>query len=393
MMRITVVTGPFLPLPPAPAGAVERIWHDLGREFARRGHQVTFVSRAWPGENQDESVDGVRYLRRMTPRRTGRIGLDLAKDLHYSMRIAGLLPPADILVTNVFCLPIFAPLRRKTGRLVINVQRYPKHQLRLYPGAARFAVVSAAVRDAIAEQIPSALPITRVIPNPIDLSAFTPPLVARSHQGEQTILYTGRVHPEKGLHVLIEAFALLATDFPLLRLRIVGPTRIDQGGGGPAYVRQLRSRAGEMPVRLDEPIYERKRLAEALRAAHFYCYPSLAERGETFGVAPLEAMATGLAPVVSDLACFRDFLEPDRNGYVFDHRTASPATSLAATLRKLLSDPLRAAAAGQQAAARALDFSCAAVAAQYLDDFESLMAATDGRSNSGETRFHHPART
>jgi glycogen synthase len=35
----------------------------------------------------------------------------------------------------------------------------------------------------------------------------------------------------------------------------------------------------------------------------------VAETGEAFGVAPIEAMAYGCAPLVSNLACFRDFIE------------------------------------------------------------------------------------
>ena len=382
-MKITIVTGPFFSVPPAPCGAVERIWHDLAKEFAVAGHQVNILCRAWEGLPGEEHANGINYVRRTHFKRTGRIGLDLTKDMAYSLRHLPLLPQADILITNVFWLPILSRFNRAAGRLVINVQRYPKNQLQFYTGAARFAVVSTAVHDAIAQQFPAAVPRTRVIPNPIDLDIFTPPQVQRSHEGEQTILYTGRVHPEKGLHVLVDAFCLLAKDYPHLRLRIVGPSRIDQGGGGPKYLRQLSVRAGDAHVRFDEAIYDRRGLADALRAAHYYCYPSLAERGETFGVAALEAMATGLAPVVSDLACFRDFIEPGVNGYVFDHRTADPAQGLALTLRQLISNPAQTDAAGQQAAKRAQRFDCASVAALYLEDFKALLSSQSGQAQDG----------
>src|SRR2546429_971559 len=64
-MRITIVTGPFYPVPPAPCGAVERLWRDLAERFAGLGHQVTVLCRHWPGQNKDETVAGVRYVRRM----------------------------------------------------------------------------------------------------------------------------------------------------------------------------------------------------------------------------------------------------------------------------------------------------------------------------------------
>jgi hypothetical protein len=40
-MRITIVQGAFLPVPPVLGGAVEKIWFALGKEFASRGHGDT----------------------------------------------------------------------------------------------------------------------------------------------------------------------------------------------------------------------------------------------------------------------------------------------------------------------------------------------------------------
>jgi glycosyltransferase involved in cell wall biosynthesis len=45
-----------------------------------------------------------------------------------------------------------------------------------------------------------------------------------------------------------------------------------------------------------------------------FVYPCLAEQGETFGLAPLEAVACGAVPIVSDLSCFGDFITPGVNG-------------------------------------------------------------------------------
>ena len=88
-----------------------------------------------------------------------------------------------------------------------------------------------------------------------------------------------------------------------------------------------------------EPVYGRAALASVLQRADYYCYPSLADQGETMGVAPLEAMGTGLAPVVSDLACFRDFVEPGVNGLVFDHRGSDAVERLTHALGTLIADP------------------------------------------------------
>ena len=80
-MRITIVTGPFYPVPPAPCGAVERLWNDLAIEFARRGNEVTVVCRHWRGQRKNETVDRVRYVRRLRLSHTKSIYFDLAQDL------------------------------------------------------------------------------------------------------------------------------------------------------------------------------------------------------------------------------------------------------------------------------------------------------------------------
>ena len=72
-----------------------------------------------------------------------------------------------------------------------------------------------------------------------------------------------------------------------------------------------------------------------------FCYPSLAEQGETFGVAVAEAMAAGCAVVVSDLACFRQLVDDGETGRVFSHRTPDADVRLAEILAGLLTDPGR----------------------------------------------------
>ena len=62
-MKITIVLGAFLPVPPVMGGAVEKVWFALSQEFARRGHEVVLVSRTLPELPRSETRDGVRHLR------------------------------------------------------------------------------------------------------------------------------------------------------------------------------------------------------------------------------------------------------------------------------------------------------------------------------------------
>src|SRR5205085_2855098 len=98
----------------------------------------------------------------------------------------------------------------------------------------------------------------------------------------------------------------LRREIPDARLRIVGPIDVKAGGGGEEFVKQLTAVANGAPVEFTGPIFDREKLAQILQQAHCYTYPSLAEKGEALPVAPIEAMATGLVPVVSNMDCFRD---------------------------------------------------------------------------------------
>ncbi|MCA9283833.1 MAG: glycosyltransferase family 4 protein [Phycisphaerales bacterium] len=373
-LRITIVLGPFFPAPPAPCGAVEYIWHGLAEEFARRGHEVCMIGRSYPGQARDEEVNGVRFVRRSSFSKTNSIKRDLLKDLLYSTYMLGTLPRADIVVTNVFFMPAMIPiLRRGAGKIVVNVARMPKGQIWMYGSAARLAVVSQAVEDAVREERPASMSRVRVIPNPIDATTFVPPASPRVRDGGGTILYTGRIHPEKGLDLLVKAWRELVDRHPRIRLSLTGPWKTTSGGGGEDYLRRLRNDAGDRSIEIRDPIFDRAALAAALQEANYFCYPSVADRGETFGVAPLEAMGTALSPVVSDLACFRDFLEPGVNGLLFDHRSPDAVSLLAAALEELISDPDRAERMGQAASATAQGFGYPAVAELYLNDFEVLL--------------------
>lgn len=232
------------------------------------------------------------------------------------------------------------------------------------------------------------------------------------------ILYVGRIHPEKGLGLLADALKRMRQgarsreqregtgDRPSgsERLRVgegqgaegpkdqktkrpkdeelrwecvlVGPVKASEGGGGEAFAEELKRQVEGLPVRFEAPVYDPAALARIYDEADVFVYPSVAETGESFGIAPLEAMARGVVPVVSGLAVFRDYLELGVNGMVFDHRSDRAAENLAAALRELLGDAEgreRMGAAARQTAER---FSTAAIADKYLQLFEKVVSGT-----------------
>jgi glycosyltransferase involved in cell wall biosynthesis len=75
-----------------------------------------------------------------------------------------------------------------------------------------------------------------VMPNGIEL----PELPRTGRGNERTWLFLGRIHPIKGLDMLLSGWAALQNRFPEWKLRIVGP----DNGGHRAEMEKLASRLG-----------------------------------------------------------------------------------------------------------------------------------------------------
>jgi glycosyltransferase involved in cell wall biosynthesis len=422
-MKITVVLGAFFPVPPTMGGAVEKAWFALSREFAGRGHEVTMISRSMPDLASEETVDGIRHTRVRgfdTPR--SLLWLK-ALDFLYSLRARRVLPAADILVTNTFWLPMLVRDSSR-GKIYVHVGRYPKGQMRFYHSAARLQAPSSEIANAIAREAPALASKTIAIPYPrpqVERESASPPLDAR----EKNVLFVGRVHPEKGVHLLVEAFArphlnplpggeedtgrgclgnqggrpyakrqvrgisAPGSELADWKLMIVGPSEVKQGGGGESYVDKMRGAAGNAAIEFCGPIFDEAKLAAVFRRAQIFVYPSLAARGETFGLAPLEAMSHGCAVIVSNLDCFRDFIVPNETGFVFDQNAADPAESLANALRFAVTDSIRLTRIAAAGLRKSEEFSLARVADKFLRDFGSLCSdgsptgkAAGGRSSA-----------
>ena len=372
-MKITIVLGAFLPVPPIMGGAVEKAWFALAQEFARQGHEVLQISRAVPQFPSEEIIAGVSHRRVRgfnTPR--SLIWLKML-DLIYSVRVKSILPEADIVVTNTFWLPLLLSDARQ-GRLYVQIARYPKGQTRFYGKAARLQAPSQVVADAIAAEAPKLAARVAVVPNPVadSLSQHAPaPIASR----EKIILFVGRIHPEKGIDLLIDAFAGAAnTVFQDWKLVVIGPAQSKFGGGGEQYLEDLKRRARDAAVVFRGPVFDPIALEEEYRSARVFVYPSLAERGESFGLAPLEAMSQGCAALVSDLACFRDFISDNETGFVFNHRAARPAAALREQLERVISDPTLLASVADAGYRKSADYSVARVADLFLKDFAALQA-------------------
>jgi glycosyltransferase involved in cell wall biosynthesis len=371
-MRISCILGPYQPIPPVRGGAVERTWQNLCVEFARMGHNVTLISRRFRGLENDETRDGVRYIRVPSIDAPRSKLLYRIFDVVYAGLACAVLPLSDVTITNSVALPLIIP-RARAGKIYVNINRFPKGQMALYKRADRLQAVSQAVADAILQQSPSVFTRVKVVPNALS-ATFTRMRTPSRGTRVKEILYVGRIAREKGLDLLVRAFQQVQNRDGW-RLTLLGPSDIAAGADGVALRSELEthSRLAQGRIHFEDPIFDETALAQRLHEAEIFVYPSVAEQGEALPMAPLEAMACGCAVIVSGLACFRDYIVDGSNALVFDHRNSGD-TNLARVLEKLMNAEDLRHALGSAAIRTSQDFDAKRVAPLFISDFCELIA-------------------
>ena len=367
---ITIVLGAFLRPPPGPNGAVEKIWTRLAEVLVATDPRfvVSIIHRSANGPADFTRERRIASFPIPSFDRSRFSFVDHTIDLIYSLRALWKLPRSGIVVSSTSWLPILVPLfRPSTVRVIVDAQRFPNGQMRLYRGAASIRVPAAAVRDAVIREIGSAPPCW-VVPNPIDTSMFQ--RVAEPPADHvYRVMYAGRIHPEKGLVLLVRAFVRFAKNVPNAQLILLGCVSFAEGGGGEGFRSHLVGLAEGHPIRFSDRMLSPQELAAELQTASVFCYPSIAEKGESFGVAPLEAMSVGVPVIVSSLECFEAYALDRSNCLVFDHRSPDPVARLADCLTELHGNPELSREIATAARISAARFSYPKIAEAFADEF------------------------
>jgi len=165
---------------------------------------------------------------------------------------------------------------------------------------------------------------THVVPNGVEPSDFAATTMPSEDVGRY-VLAIGRLVPQKGFDVLVEAFKSDALRDLTLVLAGDGPER-----------RRLQSRAANLGlatrVRFLGSV-ERSRIPALFCGADAFAFPS---RGEGFGIALLEAMAAGVPAVAAAAGGVPEFARDGENALLVP--PDDPA-ALAEGLARLIADP------------------------------------------------------
>jgi spore coat protein SA len=195
--------------------------------------------------------------------------------------------------------------------------------------ADRCVFVSRFLEDEARRALPS-LRRSAVLYNGADASLFHPAKHPRN--GPIRILCVGRLVPDKGMHIFVDAMRLLAERGAEAQGVIVGTANFGSDTDAETdYVRKLKSDA---PTNVEFlPFTFGSALADEFRAADVFCCPSIWQ--EPFGMVNVEAMATGLPVVATRMGGIPEIFENGGALLV----PANDAAAIAGAIERLIANP------------------------------------------------------
>lgn len=382
-MRILQVSGTLAPS----YGGPSTITPQLCRALAQRGHEVELFA-THGGRSDDAEVpygipvesDGysVTYFPLQWPRSYGT-SWPMARTLRRR------LPEFDVVhIHSIYCFHTMASatLCRRLGvpyainaHGALNPYNWERKRWKKGPyewglerrnlnGASSIFFTSSHEQTG-AERL-RLRPPWRIVPHAVALPSSWPVIKREERQTDHgpLIVFIGRVAKVKRLDLLIDAFKIVAKMDGNVRLLIVGP---EPGALGV----ELRSRLEDLGLAdratFAGPIYGDSKWRILARASLFV----MPSDDESFGIAVVEAMASGIPVVVSDAVPLGGAISRAGAGLV----TERTPPAIASAVLGLLGDPARAMAMGERAAAlAATEYSWERVAPLMEEEFEAAVS-------------------
>lgn len=287
---------------PKAGGGIEFHVEKLSKYLARMGHEVYVITRQFPGQEKEETVDGVHVIRtRYVPNKYLRA---LSFNLLGFLKAMGMARRMDVIHTHAVIAGFFGaklsmmfrrPMVLTPHGMIVGWGFPVKHVLRFMQkvalkGARRVLFISRPAKEALSRlsDRPGVL-----LSNAIDLEDYD---FRTEKSGDVRFLFLGRLEVVKGVDTLIEAFSIMVKKYPKARLLIAGE------GSMKARVVELVLKAGTEKVRYMGWMDSR----EALRKSDVFVLPST-EKGHP--IALLEAMAAGKVIITS-----LPFIKPGKTG-------------------------------------------------------------------------------
>lgn len=355
-----------------PGGVNAHIAH-LTEQFLQHGHEVRIVA---PSSAPEEGVLLDRFIaigRPVSIPTSGSVARITISPVGLGEAVREVLAREQFDIVHVHepltpLLPIYF-LRFSDAVNVGTFHAAKDHGNRLYSyGRALLRRWFRRLHGRIVVSVPAQRLISRyfaadyvMIPNGIDIARFAGPLSPwpEYQDGKLNILFVGRPEKRKGLKYLLRAFVRVKQELPQTRLLVVGAGRFDR------YEQAMRDLVDDVDF---HSYVSHADLPRFHRSAHLFCSP--ATGNESQGIALLEAMASGLPIVASNIEGFASVVTHGIEALLVPPKNP---TALADAIIFLLRNPELRARMSQRGRQRAEDFRWERVAQQVLSYYERLL--------------------
>ena len=351
------------------AGGAEVHLHEIFKRIAGMGHHVTLLASAFEGSPREETVDGIRVIRR---------GGKFSFNFHVPGACSALMRERnyDVVVDDVNKIPFYTPayIRKPVLALAHHLFAETIFLETFFPLATyvylsewliplfyrntRFIVVSQSTKD---ELVSRGLREDRIgiVYNAVDHGVYRPDFGAKSES--PTIGYVGRIKKYKCIEHLLRACRIVFDGLPEARLVIAGSGD---------HLDSLKSTASALGIadRTDFIgfVGEEEKVA-MLQRAHVVANPS---SKEGWGVTVIESNACGTPVVASNVPGLRDAVVDEETGFLVPH---GDVEALAERLLLLLGDEALRRSMSEKAVEWSLRFDWDESARSIVREIEALL--------------------
>jgi glycosyltransferase involved in cell wall biosynthesis len=392
------------------------VMDEIARRLAQSHDVIAYCARG-KGQPQIEQFEGVQYRRmstwldrRLLHRQKIRRLIDIVNrekvsqpffnsQLWYRHFIGQVVADAALQscdIIHIMNISQFVPIIRSRlpeVRIVLHMHCQWLEQLdaaiieRRITAADLVLGVSKFIAAGVRRRFPALAERCRHIYNGTDIALFARPPGVQPKPKQ--LLYVGRLAPEKGVHILLDAFHIVLAQHPDAHLQLIGPEIIlSQEQLFPAcddphvlalesyfrpgsYAELLSRKISEFPSGSISFLNKGIKFIELLpyyHSASIFVFPSVCE--ESFGMPLVEAMASATPVVTTRAGAFPEIVEHSRSGLLVER---SDARALADAILQLLSNPNQRDAMAQAALDRASIFSWDRIATDLIAEYHRLL--------------------
>lgn len=307
-MRIGLVAGPWIPVPPVTYGGIERVVDTLARGFAAAGHEVLLAAPA-------ESTCPVPAVPGMRQAEPAELGHSISELSHVIRSYEG-LRGVDVIHDHTLAGPVYR--QRPAGIPVVTTIHGPLSPAAadLYRAISRDATIIAISHDQ-ASHAPG-IPVTRVIHHGMDVATVP---VGAGRGGY--LCFVGRSCQDKGL---LEAI-MIAREAGLPLKIAVKMRQQDEFRYFRDVVEPLLGPNEEFMGEVDDAA-KYQLMGEAV------AFLNPLQWSEPFGLVMIEALATGTPVVGTPVGSAPEIIEHGKTGYLGDTEQLAGLVHAAAGLSR-----------------------------------------------------------